>query len=78
MNNRGDDEQLLTEMGRIMDRRVESVDERISHLVEHVEERLSVLRRETGRLVLVCMWASTLITAGLCVATVLVALLIGN
>jgi hypothetical protein len=76
-----DDE--LVALGHRVDGQLRAVDARVDATrgqldVLHLElaGKIDAARRDMGRLVLMWMWGSTVITAGLCIATIVVALLV--
>jgi len=78
-----DDDDELMALGRRVDGQFRVVDDRVDatrHLLDVLQVELSgqpdAVRRDMGRLVLLWMWGSTVITAGMCVATIIVVLLV--
>ena len=79
----GDDDDELTALGRRVDGRFRGVDDRVDATRNQIDllrldlsGKIDAARRDTARLVLVWVLGSTVITAGLCLATIIVALLV--
>lgn len=77
------DDDELTALGHRVDGELRAVDARVDATrgqldVLHLElaGKIDAARRDMGRLVLLRVLGSTVITAGLCVATIIVALLV--
>lgn len=78
-----DDADDLTALGHRVDGQLRAVDARVDAtrsqldvLQLELSGKIDAARRDMGRLVLMWMWGSTVITAGLCMATIIVALLV--
>jgi hypothetical protein len=78
-----DDSDDLAALGHRVDGQLRDVDSRVDATrdqldVLHLElsQQIDNARRDMGRLVLTWMWASTVITSGLCLATIVVVLLV--
>ena len=78
-----DDDDELTALGGRVDRRFRAVDDRVDATRNQIDllrmdlsDKIDAARRDMGRLVLLWVLGSTLITAGLCVAMIIVALLV--
>lgn len=77
------DDDDLTAFGRRVDGRFRAVDERVDATRNQIDllrmdlsDKVDAARRDMGRLVLVWVLGSTVLTAGLCLATVIVARLV--
>lgn len=78
-----DDDDELTALGRRVDGRFRDVDDRVDATRDQIDllrsdlsGKIDAARRDMGRLILVWMCGSVTLTAGLCLATIIVVRLV--